>query len=181
MQIQEGDTCEALSVEFGIALRAFYYLNKVIDSQCGNLWLETSYCVGPVGDIATYSGFATSNFITLTPATYTTTTSSSPPQLAWASTTTTTQLPLASGTIEGCYEYRNTIPVPVIVEQSLSQQADDFDDYANSCMFVKTIYGISDDDLYEWNPSLKREICSFREGFSYCVMKTETSSYCKSH
>lgn len=32
-------------------------LNPGIDDTCSNLWLDTSYCVAPVGNIASYSGY----------------------------------------------------------------------------------------------------------------------------
>ncbi|KAF3031169.1 hypothetical protein E8E12_000443 [Didymella heteroderae] len=160
-EIQEGDTCEALSAEFGISLRAFYYLNKGIDS---NAAISGSKPPTALNSSATWP-------------TYTTTTSSSPPELAWPTFTVTPQLPLAPGTIEGCYEYRNAIPSPLIVDQSKSGKVEAFDPHGNTCKWITSQYEITDDELYEWNPSLSRDICSFQEGFSYCVLKTEDSAW----
>lgn len=171
--------CDALSVEFGISLRAFYFLNPQIDAKCGNLWLETSYCVKPVGDMTQYPGFLTSNFITLAPATYTTTTSSAALTLAFT-LTVSIQLPLASGTVQECYKYRNYISIPAIVDQSLSAKAPSVNPSINSCQFVKTRYGIDIGDLLEWNPTLNADLsqCYLQEGFSYCVLKDEDSENC---
>jgi hypothetical protein len=41
----------------GISLSNFYFLNPMINSTCGNLWLNTYYCVEAVGNIATYPGY----------------------------------------------------------------------------------------------------------------------------
>ncbi|CAO2651320.1 Nn.00g096170.m01.CDS01 [Neocucurbitaria sp. VM-36] len=173
-EIQKGDICQALSIEFGISLRAFYFLNPQIDSQCSNLWLETSYCVQPVGDMASYPGFSTSNFITLTPTSFETATASSFPLLAMT-LTATSQLPLASGTVEDCYEYRNHVPIPAIVDQAFSNNIRPVDTLQNDCEFVSSKYNVELDQLLEWNPSLSSSECELKNGSSYCVLRSETS------
>lgn len=40
-----------------ISLKDFYFLNPMVNSTCGNLWLDTYYCVEAVGNIATYSNY----------------------------------------------------------------------------------------------------------------------------
>lgn len=40
-----------------ISLKDFYFLNPMINNTCGNLWLDTYYCVEAVGNIATYSNY----------------------------------------------------------------------------------------------------------------------------
>lgn len=45
---------------YGITLEDFHFLNSQVDNQCSSLWLDTSYCVKAVGNIATYSGYSIS-------------------------------------------------------------------------------------------------------------------------
>ena len=53
-----GDYCSSVTVQEGISLQDFYFLNPEINSTtCGNLLLGESYCVQAVGDISTYPGY----------------------------------------------------------------------------------------------------------------------------
>ncbi|KAI0024493.1 LysM domain-containing protein [Xylariomycetidae sp. FL0641] len=58
-QTRGGDNCALIGQTFGISLADFYFLNPEINTtDCNNLYLEYSYCVQAVGDIATYPGYA---------------------------------------------------------------------------------------------------------------------------
>jgi LysM repeat protein len=52
-----GDTCGDITIRNGISLSDFYFLNAGINSECTNLFAQESYCILPVGNIATYSGY----------------------------------------------------------------------------------------------------------------------------
>lgn len=56
--VSVGDYCSYITVQQGISLKDFYFLNPEINStDCSNLLLGYSYCVAPVGDISTYPGY----------------------------------------------------------------------------------------------------------------------------
>ncbi|KAJ5677917.1 uncharacterized protein N7477_003550 [Penicillium maclennaniae] len=103
--VTEADTsCAQISMQFGITLSDFNFLNPEIDANCTNLWLDSSYCVQAVGDISTYSGYGGTT--TTSMATFT-----ADPSMTWDSlpsatkpsykniTTTTASYPLASGSL----------------------------------------------------------------------------------
>ena len=137
----------------------FYFLNPQINHNCSNLWSNTSYCVQPVGNIQTYSGYPTPTPGTIFPKPTPPPTSAFPPVVTDALSTT------APGTIEGCQEYENAFSESVasIVGQSL--------DYLNSCDLWAADSGVSVDDLLAWNPSLSSANCTLQPGNSYCVLK----------
>lgn len=160
-----------------ISLTDFYFLNPEINTQCSNLVLGVAYCVQPVGDIQTYSGYPkTTNYITLTSNTYTTTTSSSPPKLPLPSATSTSLLPHASGTLSNCYIYKNYRDIPAIIDQSQSDTLATFTDFVNTCGYVTTSCSVSQDNLIKWNPSLDAKNCTLKPGFSYCVLQSKDSN-----
>lgn len=56
--VSTGDYCSYMTIQEGISLPDFYFLNPEINStNCDNLLLGESYCVAPVGDISTYPGY----------------------------------------------------------------------------------------------------------------------------
>ncbi|KAI4756385.1 hypothetical protein E4T52_11517 [Aureobasidium sp. EXF-3400] len=58
-KISNGDYCASVTVQEGISLKDFYFLNPEINSTtCSNLLLGYSYCVAPVGDISLYPGYS---------------------------------------------------------------------------------------------------------------------------
>lgn len=154
--MQKDDHCDSISVANGITIDDFYFLNPQIDDKCLNLWLGASYCVKPVGDIATYTGYpittAATVFTRPTPA----------------PTSTTSYLPLtapalsakASGTVDDCDEYQN----------AFTYDWGDLNEM-NGCAMWAWYYEISLQDLFRWNPSLPTENCVLESGKSYCILK----------
>ena len=56
--IATGDYCSYVTLQEGISLLDFYFLNPGVNSTtCNNLLLGIAYCVAPVGDIAGYPGY----------------------------------------------------------------------------------------------------------------------------
>lgn len=126
-----------------------------MDSTCSNLWAKTSYCVGAVGDIATYSGYPT------TTASYTFT---KPPATTYTPVPvpTASLQPVAPGTITGCLIYENAI-------------GSSYPDYTtlNACDTWAIVAGVTVKDLLRWNPSLSSEGCTFQSGYSYCLVSDD--------
>lgn len=56
--ISVGDYCSYMTIQEGISLPDFYFLNPEVNStNCDNLMLGISYCVAPMGDISTFPGY----------------------------------------------------------------------------------------------------------------------------
>ncbi|WPH00971.1 Hypothetical protein R9X50_00380500 [Acrodontium crateriforme] len=167
--IQEGDTCESISIGESISSDDFAFLNTEINVDCSNLVSDKAYCVQAVGDIATYSGYSTSNYITLTSATYSTaTTTSLSPYMVQP--ITTADFPRASGTDTDCLYYTNYRST-----DWLASKDNDTIALINSCQFVANGYAVTQDQLLLWNPSLTNGSCALQPGFSYCAAKNATS------
>jgi len=81
------------------------------------------------------------------------------------------QLPLASGTLSSCYQYRDHFAWPIPFESPHREYVQ------NDCRWVAWQQGIDIDDLLEWNPSLSiaDHDCHLQPGYSYCVLKTRGS------
>lgn len=174
--IQSGDYCERISLAQGIALLDFYYLNPSIDSGCTNLWLDTAYCVGAVGDINTYPAYpySTSLPYSLTSATYTTTTQTTT-SIA-PSLTPVVPLPLAAGSQSDCAEYFEHMPVEPRLDQHQQPQVPVITESINSCGFVANLFDVTHDDLLAWNPSLASlDSCMLQPGFRYCALHNTSS------
>jgi hypothetical protein len=130
--------------------------------------------VKAVGDIHTYSGYpVTTNFITLTSNTFATTTSSAQVKLPLPSRTATSLLPHASGTAQNCFAYKNYREIPAIVDQSQSTELALYTSFINSCDYTTSTWSVALEDMIAWNPSLDRNTCTMKPGFSYCVLKDE--------
>ncbi len=160
-----GDTCGLVSVANYISLSDFLFLNPEINKNCSNLDLGVAYCVEPVGNLATYSGYTTpaGPTITISSATFSTVNTA----IATATSgggyiATSSLLPKASGTIDGCKTYRNHDAINDL----------------NECSYIEYAYGATNDQLVTWNPSLSRDVstCNFQSGFSYCVSQSTGSS-----
>lgn len=151
-----------MSIANEISLSDLFFLNPQINANCTNLLLGYAYCVEPVGNIATYTGYTKTGGLTITvpPATFSSvntaipTTSGDPGYIA-----TTSLLPKASGTVEGCNTYRNY----------------DSKNGLNACSYIAYAYGVTIDRLQAWNPSLSSNLdtCGFQSGYSYCVVQSE--------
>lgn len=158
----KGDTCSAISLANNLSLADFYFLNPYLNINCTNLWLDTAYCVAPVGDINTYPGHPTPTRtgpwatisippVTFPPVNTDITTGTGDPGYA---VTGTALLPKASGTVQGCGVYRN-------------YDADAAE--LNTCGYLAYAYQVSVEQLRKWNPSLASGECVLQAGFSYCV------------
>ncbi|GMF89511.1 unnamed protein product [Aspergillus oryzae] len=96
------DSCTDIAANAGIPYEEWLFLNPDVFANCTNLWDGYAYCVGVVGNVATYSGWT----VTAAP-----TTSFTRP----ASTTETWTpgptyiLPHAPGTLQDCAVYRDAI------------------------------------------------------------------------
>jgi LysM domain len=159
-QVQSGDDCAHVSIKNGLSLQDFYFLNQEIFVNCTNLLLGVAYCVEPVGNIATYSGYpVTSQLITVPLATFTSVNTAIPTSTANPGYTyTTSLLPKASGTLQGCNTYENYNATSG----------------TNGCSTIASLYDVSTDQLLAWNPSLSSDlsICALQPGFSYCAVQT---------
>ncbi|PVI08691.1 carbohydrate-binding module family 50 protein [Periconia macrospinosa] len=162
---QEGDLCDSISMAFGITVKDFYFLNPQVDDKCSNLWLETSYCVKPVGNIATYSGYPVSTPPTVFPK------PTPEPTKPYTPVGTQPLSAIASGTADDCEYYQNAF------ESWLGDVIDNFDlSEANSCNSWAAGVGITVEQLLAWNPSLSKDSCTLQAGKSYCIYKDEGSS-----
>ncbi|KAF2719531.1 carbohydrate-binding module family 50 protein [Polychaeton citri CBS 116435] len=158
--VQENDDCAHVSLTSSISISDFYFLNPEINANCTNLQLAVAYCVEPVGDIATYSGYKTStnSYITVPPATFSSVNTGIPPASSNPGYSyTMSALPEASGTLKDCSEYRN------------------YDDTngLNDCSYIAYAFHLTTDQLLAWNPSLSSDLssCDLQSGYSYCVMR----------
>ncbi len=128
------DTCDLVSVANYISLFDFLFLNPKINKNCSNLDLEVAYCVEPVRNLATYSGYTTSAepTITISSATFSTvntvisTAISDGGYIAISSL-----LSKASETIDGCKTYRNHDAINDL----------------NECFYIEYAYGATNDQL----------------------------------
>ncbi|OCK74384.1 carbohydrate-binding module family 50 protein [Lepidopterella palustris CBS 459.81] len=164
--VRSGDTCGQVSVANGISLSDFYFLNPEIDSQCTNLQLGVSYCVEAVGNIATYTGYSTpaGGSITVPPANFSSVNTAIQTPTPTGYDYTQSLMPTASGTISGCKVYAN---------YNASSNAE------SDCDYVAFAYQVTTDQLLAWNPSLSSNLstCNLQDGYSYCVVQTNTTTY----
>lgn len=156
-----------MSVANYISLSDFLFLNPEINQNCSNLDLGVAYCVEAVGSLATYSGYTTpaGPTITIPPATFPSVNTAIPTATSGGGyTAMSSLLPKASGTLDGCKAYRNFDTINGF----------------NDCSYIEYAYGMTNDQLVAWNPSLPKNVstCNFQSGFSYCV--SQNSGTCKS-
>ncbi|KAF3898088.1 Carbohydrate-binding module family 50 protein [Trichophyton interdigitale] len=156
-QVGAGDDCSKISLKFGISLKDFYFLNPQVNHKCENLWLNYSYCVQPVGDIGTYTGYPISTpSVTFTRPSPTSTSASPTRTEVW----TPVPSPLAPGTIEGCYLYENAYD-----EESASDAS------LNLCWWWAANGEVDIQEFLAWNPSLLNEDCHLKPGYRYCIRR----------
>ncbi|KAK2038552.1 LysM domain-containing protein [Colletotrichum somersetense] len=173
-EIKAGDYCQMISIKNSVEVRDFFFLNPSVDNPgCGNLWLNTSYCVQPVGDINTYPSYpySTSPPYTLTPSDYVTTTQPAIETIA-PSETPVADLPLASGSLDeadGCREFVEHVDVPIPRDQSQQPDVPQLTKNINTCDYVVAEQKILMDDFIEWNPSLRNvSPCVLQPNLRYC-------------
>ncbi|KAL2813346.1 hypothetical protein BDW59DRAFT_167529 [Aspergillus cavernicola] len=159
--IKTGDYCQAIAMANSIEVNDFYFLNPDIDRNCTNLWLDYSYCVLPVGNIMTYSGYATPTGSLSIPTwrptiTGTYTPWESLPEVTWTSKEpipTSTSFPLAKGTRKDCLEYEDNT----------------FGDVPCNWLATK----VDNVRFAEWNPSVNYWHCLLTNGTRYCTLYAE--------
>ncbi|RDW83597.1 LysM peptidoglycan-binding domain-containing protein [Aspergillus mulundensis] len=166
-EVQEGDTCSILSLKFSISLADLIFLNPQIDTNCTNLWLDTSYCVKAVGDINTYSDYPSSTPAYVFPKPTTTATFTPVP------VTLPTLNPHAPGTLEDCDFYDN--PFDAGPNAGIDMAA---------CETWADEAGVDLATFVQWNPSLSIGNCTMDLSYSYCIShepepaETFPYSYC---
>lgn len=131
-----------------------------MDSNCTNLWANTSYCVKAVGDVTTYSGY------TVSTASYTFTKPASTTYTP-APAVTATQLPTAPGTPDNCASYENAFGANVTNSTW----------NLNACDNWARLLEVTVTDLLDWNPSLSSSECVFIPGYSYCTDSVKASEF----
>ncbi|KAL2817249.1 hypothetical protein BDW59DRAFT_166063 [Aspergillus cavernicola] len=152
-----------LILKFGISLKDFLFLNAGVNNNCTNLYAEESYCVAPVGPIDQYPGhpdyippetsISTVPYTNLPKATYT------PPKI----TGLPTSLPLAPGTRKDCFVYAVGSDLEVDIG---------FTFFTSVCDALAQGWGISLEELQNWNPSLNTTnstACAPEDGYRYCM------------
>lgn len=160
-----GDNCAQISADANTPLADFYFLNPSLDGTCHGLWLNTSYCVQPVGDISSYPGYNVTG-----PSTTFTRPPPATTRASWA-LPTTSQFPRASGTAEDCVDYQNYRSTGIMSKLGAGFNVVDL----NSCVSVASKWNIGVTNLLQWNPSLQEGNCVLQMGLSYCVGKKQTS------
>ncbi|KAF1362404.1 hypothetical protein EJ07DRAFT_106910, partial [Lizonia empirigonia] len=154
------DLCGSISLAFGVSINDLYFLNPQVDKRCSNLWLETSYCVKPVGNVATYSSYPTPSPATVFPKP-TPTPTSAPPLIVtdplWSN---------GAGTLNNCEAYENAFSSSLSSEMGV--------DNINSCDIWAGLTGVAVQDLIAWNPSLSADNCVLQEGQSYCIQRCKS-------
>lgn len=176
--VQQGDYCCIVSMTQNIVLDDFLFLNPGVYDNCTNLLLGSSYCVGAVGDIATYPGYTTTPApYTLTSMTYTTT--STTPLQAWTRTATAVAaLPTAPGTAQGCTLWLDHGFDAGIQDQGVSPVLSGVGSEYNDCAYALFGYNITLQDFLSLNPSVVANgTCTLEQGLRYCVSNaTDLSS-----
>ena len=134
------DYCEAIAMNFTITFNDLRAMNPQLDSDFTNLWANASYCV------ATVSGS------TITPVPVTSSSTSNPATSTPVSTRATVAppAPTQSGASKSCYEWYTAVE----------------GDY---CWLVYTKFGISFDQLKQWNPILDDSCSTMWPTYAYCV------------
>ncbi|KAI8630383.1 hypothetical protein F5Y19DRAFT_474775 [Xylariaceae sp. FL1651] len=161
-QVQLGDYCNIVCIKFNINLDDFLFLNPSVNSNCTNLFAQESYCVAPVGDLSDYPGHP--GYVPPNSAT---------PSSAWSSAPTATWIPpvlnitddapLANGTRSDCWSFTNGNKLQIPINGTF---------YSSTCQLIAQTYGISLEQLQNWNPSLDTNgtDCMFESNLRYCVL-----------
>ncbi|RBQ71978.1 hypothetical protein FVER14953_01584 [Fusarium verticillioides] len=101
--VTAGDDCGTIGLKYSISLDDLIFLNSMIWPNCTNLWLRTSYCVAPVGDITDYPGYGPEeDEWTIEPQE--STEIAEIPHIGWLNVSRP-YVPLANNTREDCWEY----------------------------------------------------------------------------
>ncbi|KAJ7174357.1 hypothetical protein C8R46DRAFT_1189193 [Mycena filopes] len=145
-EIQAGDTCFAIEVEYGITDDEFRLWNPEIDSNCGNIEVGLSYCV-----------FGPTIFTTLS-GTFTFTPTSAMSSSATSASASAVPTNIASGTItSGCLQYYTIQP-------------------NDNCALIDTQFSISFSQFVAWNPEVNSDCSNIILDEAYCVNGPTVSS-----
>jgi hypothetical protein len=156
LQVSAGEDCSSISLKFSLSIDDFYFLNPQVNTNCSNLWADTSYCVKAVGNIASYPGYTTSTAAT-TFTRPTTATIFVPSPVVTASLN-----PTASGTTSNCFLYENAFDATSrLTDLAAANSCDNWAQYTDATV----------QELIEWNPSLRLANCMLQSGNSYCIQK----------
>ncbi|KAI1461530.1 hypothetical protein F4805DRAFT_453419 [Annulohypoxylon moriforme] len=168
-RVRAGDNCEIVTQIFGISLLDFYFLNPEVNSTtCGNLLLDYSYCVQPVGDIATYPGYGGSP---TNPCVGGTTAAASSCYATTYATADPWTFPVVNTTSVSTTSNYTSLPVETIQPFPTSDHANPTPEPHQSgmvagcekfyyvvendgCQDIANRWGVSLDTLYAWNPDL---------------------------
>ncbi|KAK4186732.1 hypothetical protein QBC35DRAFT_452972 [Podospora australis] len=170
-QVQPDEYCNLLVVRFHISLSDFLFLNPALNANCTNLFAFESYCIEPVGDIATYPGQPGNNptnpvssipFTPLVPILPTITNVFPVP--IQTDVPAGGELPIAPGTRRDCVQYFNG---------SSFQNASDIAGmiWLNQCQRAADIFSAKYDDIAFWNSDLadiRTPACAFDPQYRYC-------------
>lgn len=169
--VKSGDSCQSIADHNNISLDDFSFLNPGLNSTCGNLLSDVSYCVQAIGDISTYSGYPTVSLrYTLTSMRFTTTSASALLSAPAPSLTPIDPLPTAPGMVSNCKRFTDYVTIPNITEQAESLDAILLTPNINSCDYALSAYEVSLDDFLDWNPILANVTpCALQPGYRYCL------------
>ncbi|EIT79515.1 hypothetical protein AO1008_01360 [Aspergillus oryzae 100-8] len=141
------DSCDTILAYADIDMTAFYAWN----SDCSNLWLNTSYCVSGPGFDDTYYPSISSSTSTLLPTATST----------CASATVTAPGPTQTGIPCDCNKY-------AMHDKEVSPGV--------YCQDIATQNGITLEEFYEWNPALEGDCSGLWLNYAYCVGITSSTS-----
>jgi hypothetical protein len=139
-QVQLGDYCNIVCLKFNINLDDFLFLNPSVNSNCTNLFAQESYCVAPVGDLASYPGhpgYVPPN--SATPASAW----DAAPKATWVPPVLniTDDAPLANGTRSDCWSFTNGNMLQLPINGTF---------YSSTCQLIALSYGVSLEQLQNW-------------------------------
>lgn len=161
-----GEDCAILGLQYSISFADLQFLNPMIWDNCTNLWLDTSYCVAPVGDITSYPGYPSSSpTFTISPQASTPIPFFDP----FAVDNSTGEggdiiIPLAVDTRTDCWDYiwwNESLGVPI------------------SCWDLAASADITGEMFILWNPSLdQNDNNASTPTYDYPCTVSASSSYC---
>ncbi|GIJ85588.1 hypothetical protein Asppvi_004447 [Aspergillus pseudoviridinutans] len=136
-----GDDCNMIAMKFSITFNQLRLMNPQINTDCTNLWANTSYCVALVSGTTVTTTASSSVSPTPTPSS----TGTSP-----TSTTLAPPAPTQPGATSSCYEWY------------VAASGDD-------CSKIDSQYGITFAQLRAWNPYLDSTCSNLWVDYAYCV------------
>lgn len=155
-----GDYCQMIAMNFSITFDQFRAMNPQVDSNCSNLWANTSYCVATVSGSPPLTTLPTSS---PTSKTTTTTSTTKPPTTTSTSTSRTTTSSTTSRV--------STVAAPAPTQSGASTACQQWyvaqsGDY---CYLIYTNYGITFDQFRAWNPAIDAACSNLQPQYAYCV------------